>query len=429
MFNIHPPGTKVPTSIGDIVIVKDISAGGEGQGYLAEYKNKKYFYKQFHQNAVPPRTPDQTMALRKARTKWLVESEIYKLDPLGRINAPFAYSQEGGYVCNWIEDLLPLVAEAADGPSFLGQGRPYAQRVGVLLQIADILTLAHSHGVAHGDLNDDNIGVVIQGDTVRVYLIDWSNFTDCRNPNLPAIMAGAESSMAWWIRSKGEMPDQRSDVYSLAIYGHELLLAKPVVQGCTSVAEMLTRLEHGDLPGDQLCGSHLKEDDSTGLPFGILSSELQSQFRMMLRPEKQTTPSIEVFSKALHGSLPNLITCPSCSSPLWWHASRHSCPKCSQPIGAALHIVVNGKQIPITGAMLLGRSELGGDATVSGQHFRIHPLSPGRGHLTVLGINGIKRQRGAERVRAEAGQAMDIASGDQLEIPMAAGRHLLLAVT
>lgn len=427
MFNIHLPGTKVPTSIGDITIIKDIAAGGEGQGYLAEHKGRQVFYKQFHQTAVPPRSPAQTLALRKARTRWLVDSEIFKLDPLGRINAPFAYSQEGGYVCHWIENLLPLIGEPEDGPSFLGQGRPYAQRVGVLLQLSDLLALVHAKGVSHGDLNDDNIGVVIEGDSVRAYLIDWSNF-NCGNPNLPAIMAGNESAMAWWVRSHGEMPDQRSDVYSLAIYGHELLLDRPVVQGCANIAEMLERLEKGDLAGDPLRGRHLK-GNNMGLPFEMLSPEIQSQFRMMLRPEKLTTPSIDVFSKVFHGSLPNLITCPSCSSPLWWHASRHTCPKCSQPIGAALHLVINGKTIPITGAMLLGRSELGGDTAVSAQHFRVHPLSPGRGHLTVLGVNGIKRQRGAERVKAEAGQAMDIAAGDQLEIPMAGGRHLLLAVT
>jgi tRNA A-37 threonylcarbamoyl transferase component Bud32 len=425
MFNLHAPGTRVETNIGDIAIINDISAGGEGQGYLADYKGRKVFYKQFHTAAVPPRNPEQTMALRKARTKFLVDSEIYKLDPLGRINAPFAYSKEGGYVCAWIENLLPLVGEPADGPSFLGQGRPYAQCIGVLLQIADLLALVHAKGISHGDLNNDNIGIVIEGGTVRVYLIDWSNF-NCGDPALPPVMAGAEDSMAWWIRTKGEMPDQASDMQSLGIYGHELLLGRPVVQGCHSVAEMLSRLEKGDLAGDPLLGRHLAGND-TGLPFEILSPELQAQMRIMMRPSKEAMPSIGVFSQVMHGSLPNLITCPSCNSPLWWHASRHNCPKCSQPIGAALHLVVNGKTIPISGAMLLGRSELGGDGAVSTHHFRVHPMSPGRGHLTVMGLNGMKRQRGTERVMARSGQAMDIVAGDQLEIPTTS-RPVLLAV-
>ncbi len=415
MFNIHAPGTKVETSIGDIIIIKDINAGGEGQGYRAEYKGQKVFYKQFHQEARPPRTPEQTMALLKARTKILVDSEIYKLDPLGRINAPFAYSKEGGYVCAWIENLLPLVADPADGPSFLRPDPPYAQRVGVFLQIMDLLVLVHAKGISHGDLNDDNIGIVIEGDIVRVYLIDWSNF-NWGDPALPPVMAGAEDSMAWWIRSKGDLPDQASDVYSLAIYGHELLLGRQVVQGCISVAERLSRLEKGDLPGDPLRGQHLAGND-VALPFVIFSPEMQAQFRMALRPSKEAMPSIGVFSQVMHGSLPNLITCPSCSCPLWWHASRHNCPKCNQPIGAALHLVVNGKTIPISGAMLLGRSELGGDGAVSTHHFRVHPMSPGRGHLTVMGLNGMKRQRGTERVMARAGQTMEIMAGDQLEIP------------
>ena len=43
MFNMHPPGIKVETSIGDISIIKDISAGGEGQGYLVDYKGTPLF--------------------------------------------------------------------------------------------------------------------------------------------------------------------------------------------------------------------------------------------------------------------------------------------------------------------------------------------------------------------------------------------------
>ena len=74
MFNIHTACTKVTTNIGDITIIKDISAGGEGQGYLADFKGKKVFYKQFHQTAVPPRTPEQTLAqctIRVFQRGWL----------------------------------------------------------------------------------------------------------------------------------------------------------------------------------------------------------------------------------------------------------------------------------------------------------------------------------------------------------------------
>lgn len=426
MFNTHKPGSKVSTSVGDIIIEKEVGTGGEGIGYCANHNGKKVFYKQFYQTAVSPRSPEQTLALRKARTQWLVNSKIYELDPFGRINAPYASSKEGGYLCDWVDNLLPLVSEPEDGESFLGIGRPYAQRVGVLLQISDLLTLVHNKGIAHGDLNDDNIGVVIQGDVVRVYLIDWSNF-NCGIKTLPPVMAGAESAMAWWIRTTGAMPDKSSDVYSLAIYGHELLLARPVVQGCATVTEMLDRLKNGDLAGDPLRGRHLSGNE-IGLPFEILTPELQSQLRMMLQPEKNKTPSIDEFSEVLRSSLPNLIACQNCNSPLWWNASRYTCPKCSQPIGAALHLVFNGTTIPITGLMLFGRSELGGDSAVSSQHFRVHPLSPGHGNLRVLGLNGMKRQRGAERIGAQAGQEMDISVGDQLEIPMSSGSSLIMSV-
>ncbi len=424
MFNIHAPGTRIETSAGTVEIVKDINAGGEGQGYQAKHKGRMVFYKAFHKSAVPPYSPAQTMELRRARTKWLVESGLHLVDE--RINAPFAYSKEGGYVCSWIEGLLPLYCEPEDGPCFLGSLRPYVQRVGVLGQIADLLELAHARGISHGDVNSENIGVVVKDDAVLAYLIDWSNFFN-GDTALPPLMAGSEASMAWWVRSKGEYPDRRSDVYSLAIHGHELLLGRPVVAGCGSVPEMLQRLERGDLPGDPLRGRGLAGDE-VGVPFEALAPELQSQFRSMLQPRKESVPPIEAFSRALRTTLPNLTACPSCNTPLWWYAGRSLCPKCRQPLGPALNLVVSGRSVPVNGVILLGRSELGGDAAISETHLRIHPLSPGRGHLTVLGRNGVKRQRGKERVRAEQGQDFDIVPGDQVEVPTQHGVPVLLEV-
>lgn len=427
MFQIHTSGQKIATSIGNITILKDIAAGGEGQGYLAEHKGNRVFYKKFNNNAVPPRSPEETLALRKARTKVLVNSRISDLDPMGRINAPIAWSDEGGYVCDWIENLLPLVADPADGPSFLGSARPYAQRVGVLAQIVDLLFLAHSAAISHGDLNDSNIGVVVEGNTVKVYLIDWSNFNN-GDARLPPVMAGAEGSMAWWVRSQGQLPDMKSDTYSMAMYGHELLLGRPVVQGCASMAEMLARLEKGDLAGDPLRGKQLI-GNTDGLPFEILSAELQSAFRMMLRPDKALTPSMDSFRKTLRESLPNLVSCPTCSSPLWWHSSRRTCPKCHQAVGAALHLSVSGGQtFAISGVTLLGRADLGGDSAISAQHLRVLPTSPGCGQLKVLGLNGVKRQRGAARVHAPAGSHMDLLIGDRLELVKSNGSALVLTV-
>lgn len=414
MFN-HAPGTVIQTSAGPIIIIDDSpGAGGEGQGYLATWNGRAVFYKAFHKSACPPYTPEQALALRKARTKALVKLGVFRLD--ARLNAPFAYSEEGGYVCDYIDNLMPLLCDDIDGPSFLRGPRSYAERVSVVAQLGHLLSLLHTHGIAHGDINTSNVGVVVdKNGLASVYLIDFGNYNS-GDPTLPPMMAGSQGSMAYWIRAEGGLPDMKSDTYSFGIAAHELLLCRPVVAGANNIGEMLARLERGNLPGDPLLGRNETGHD-IGFPFAILPPDLQSSLRLMLRPKKEFTPAIASFDKALHASLPNLFACAKCNMPVWWHSGRNTCPHCGESVGAALHLAARGHSpIPITGYLILGRKDLGNDAAVSEHHFRIQPLSPGRGHLEVLSINGIKRQRGYERVFAKQGQSIDVQAGDRIEL-------------
>ncbi|MDD4979489.1 MAG: hypothetical protein PHI29_12760 [Gallionella sp.] len=414
MFS-HTPGTKVQTSAGIITILNDSPGmGGEGQGYVAELNGSKVFYKAFHKSACPPYTPEQTFSLRTARAEALVKLGLFNFD--ARLNAPFAVSDEGGYVCSYIENLLPLISDS--GISYLSESRTYADRVNVVGQLAGLLNLLHSYNIAHGDINSSNIGVVIDASGQAVVnLIDFGNY-NAGDASLPPLMAGSEGSMAWWVRESGGLPDVKSDTYSFAIAAHELLLGRPVVAGCSNIAEMLARLERGNLPGDPLLGRD-EAGHEVGMPFTLLSPELQSAFRLMLRPQKSFQPAIATFHQTLRASLPNLFACSLCNLPMWWTPARTECVQCGHPVGAAFSLQPHGSQpIPIAGYRVLGRDQISGgaDKGISLQHFRIQPTSPGRGQIEVLSGNGIRHQRGAERVFAKQGDTMDIQHGDQLDL-------------
>lgn len=419
MFN-HKPGTLIKTSAGTLKIIDDGPGfGGEGTGYRAELNGKIVFYKQFHKTAVPPLTPVETLALRMARTKALVAMRLSDVD--ARFNAPFAWSDEGGYVCKFIENLLPMYCDGLDGPSFLTGTTSYAQRVNVAGQLIGLVNALHSRGVAHGDINSANVGVVVGTDSsVAVHLIDFGN-ANWGDPKLPPLMAGSEGSMAFWLRSAGSLPDMKSDTYSVAMVVHELLLIRPVIAGATTVAEMLDRLKNGQIPGDQLCGT--RNGTEVGLPFDILTPELQSLVRLALQPTRNFTPVMQSFERALAQAVPNLVAC-SCGVPFFWHMGRKKCPACDKDLSAPITFVQPKGCIPLHSLSTFGRKELGGDAAVSTNHFRAQPTGIGRARLEVLSQNGLKLIRGKSRSQVQQGQYIDVQSGDQIELGISTTLHV-----
>lgn len=354
------------------------------------------------------------MKIRMARTKDLVKRNLSALDE--RINAPYAYSDEGGYVCQYIDNLIPLYSDIG-GKDFLSNPTTYSQRVGVLGQLIELLELVHHHGVSHGDLNGNNI--CIQTDpssgALKVHLIDWSNFY-AGDKKLPPLMAGSDGSMSYWTRMYGELPDWRSDIYSCAMKAYELLLGTPFTSGLDR-EQALERLKKATIPGDSLSGG--RDVKSDGLTFKILSPELQTLLRSALQPESKMMPSMKEFANTLRASLNNLILCETCKAPQFWRGGMTHCQSCGHPIEAAVNLTRGSVTLPIYSLMVLGRAELNADDAVSTSHIRIHPTSFGVGKITVLGRNGLRLHRKAKpAVFVDQLQTVEVRAGeDRIEFP------------
>lgn len=411
MFGFKDPGAVIRTTAGKLTILDGPMIGGEGAGYKAKLHGKVVFYKEFNQNAAADLDPQQTQEHRRLRTDWLVKARLDQLDP--RINAPFAMTTDQatppGYICAWVDGLETL-------ENWRTRAHPYGERLQVIGQIAYLLSLLHSHQIAQGDMNSANIGILGNGPNLTVILFDFGNYNN-GNPKLRPLMAGEAEHMAFWLRLGKAIPDMRSDVYALGIMAYELLLARPVTAGCSSVDEMLIRLEQGRLPGDPMLGTNTGME--VGLPYQMLPPRLQTQLRNMIAPEPGYTPSVHDFLRQFREELDNLIECGSCRSPYFWTIQRAACPTCHAPSPAAIAVrLPNGGELPVRRNLIFGRDMLGGAPYLSGEHLILQPHSLGKVHGYIRGTNGMQlvRMNGSRLSLPKGSGPILIEVGDRLEI-------------
>ncbi|MCA9803775.1 MAG: protein kinase [Cyanobacteria bacterium HKST-UBA02] len=106
-------------------------------------------------------------------------------------------------------------------------------------RIADAMQHAHKNGVIHRDLKPSNIMVQEEGDTLRPLILDFgiakidSGSEGIKTLTRTGQMIGSPRYMSPE-QARGERPDGRSDIYSLACMAFELLTGKPVFEGDTA---------------------------------------------------------------------------------------------------------------------------------------------------------------------------------------------------
>lgn len=148
--------------------------------------------------------------------------------------------------------------EAAVGASWL-------QKVEWVATAAEALAVAHGRCVSHGDLKPENLLVDARG---RLVVIDWgvSRLAACASPApaelSPAVAEHARRSAEWIQGTLAYMsPEQlagdpvpASDVYSLGIVLHELLLGRHPMEALLEDLDRLVRAIRaghvGGLPGN-----------------------------------------------------------------------------------------------------------------------------------------------------------------------------------
>jgi serine/threonine protein kinase len=139
-----------------------------------------------------------------------------------------------------------------------GGGLPSRTLLQVFQQVAWAVAFAHSRGVLHRDLKPANIMV---GDFGQVYLVDWGiaklvgesdpavtepvTSTEDSNTTLGSFRGSLLYASPGQLR--GEVVDQRSDIYSLGVLLYEMFAGAPPVTG-DDPAAVRERILAGDFP-------------------------------------------------------------------------------------------------------------------------------------------------------------------------------------
>lgn len=415
MFGFLNIGDQVATTAGTLTIAGAPLVGGEGAGYKATLNGKTIFFKQFTDLQTLPRGFSSAEAVAKhrhKRTEWLVKAQLHLLSPA--FNAPFASStnpKQPGYVCAWIDGLIPW-AEWREQP------HPYGERLSVIGQLTTLLSILHSQGIAHGDVNANNVSVLGTGAALQVMLIDFGN---CNNGDAalnPLMTNDVEHISPDLYQGKG-VADMQSDLYALGVMSYEALLVKTIDSGGANEQDMRQRRANGAIPGDPLCGT--RKGDELGLPYDALSPALQTKLRGLTAPEPSQRPRIDHFKQAFdYETAHNLVLCPVCNKPYFWHVALVSCPCCkAAAVPPALHVQLPNQVLPLRHNLQIGRDDIpGAPLYFSAQQLVIQPAHLGAARIYVTGRNSMKltQTSGKKLLVTSQSGAVEVGPGDVLEL-------------
>ncbi|MGE0712112.1 MAG: protein kinase [Planctomycetota bacterium] len=132
------------------------------------------------------------------------------------------------------------------------EGLVLAERLSLMLQLADAVQAAHAAGLIHRDLKPDNVLVTPDG---KVKVIDFglAKHLDKERLTMSGAVMGTVHYMApEQVRGQGAQADARTDVWALGVILHELICGQRPFEGESSLELMAAILE--DEPPDPCRG-------------------------------------------------------------------------------------------------------------------------------------------------------------------------------
>ncbi|HEV8195267.1 MAG TPA: protein kinase [Gemmatimonadales bacterium] len=198
---------------------------------------------------------------------------------------------EADGIC-WL--LMPLVqGETLKSVLAREQRLPVAQVQRILLEAAEALQTAHEAGVVHRDIKPENL--MIDGKTGRVLLMDFgiAKAMDSSVENSitgTGVVIGTPQYMSPEQAMGKSAPDPRSDQYSLAIVGYQMLTGRVPFMG-ENVREVIARqLLEEPIPLSRLVAN--------------IPAALSSTIHQAMRKEPaRRFASMDAFAKSLKGEL------------------------------------------------------------------------------------------------------------------------------
>jgi serine/threonine protein kinase len=374
-----------------------LSAGGQGEVHVVTDPRSRspLALKLFNESH---RTRDTAKRVRFLTGEELEKSCSVLKGPL----RPFRSRHGVGYVASWSE------GEPMDG--FLASGlATFGQCLQAAAALAHAVAELHVRGIAHGDLQDQNILLWVNGDVVEVSVIDMDNFHASDQPKPPC--KGQLLYMAPEIRNDGAMPSIPGDLFALGILMHELLLLfHPFLEEGMSSDEFHQRVSAG-------CWTHPDHPRSAGAggyPVGILDSSLSTLLRRALHPDPANRPAASDWRSALNAAMFKVYECGGCGCPIVIDTSKTLCPGCGEPypkLRISTHHgysrVVDGGSVP------MGRADLGSNKLISRRQAIFRRIGP-ETYVECCGVNPTQRKTPGGWIALPQNKPVLLRAGDRL---------------
>src|ERR1051325_4036513 len=184
------------------------------------------------------------------RARCLREAEM--APRLSHPNIVPIYAADESMGIAWLAMAL-VEGETLGGKMSRGPATSFPDARRVLAEVADALAYAHSHGVVHRDIKPDNI--LLDRESGRAVVTDFgiarAAEADARL-TVTGIAVGTPTYMSPE-QALGERDvDGRSDMYSLAVVGYQMLAGSPPFQASSAAALLMKHVAERPVPIGQI---------------------------------------------------------------------------------------------------------------------------------------------------------------------------------
>ena len=345
----------------------DSGEGGQGEAYLARVDGERepLVLKLFLSRAA-------TDAAR-ARSEALVRANLTRLCPQVLCAPRFVLPPSIG-----VGHLAPLAAGRALGRHLEAPTGNYVDHVVAALALAQGVAALERAGIAHGDLQSNNVFIETRPGHLRARLIDFDNFTISSEPPPPCI--GQLLYLAPEIRSAADAgklcrPDIESDRFALGVLMHELLLLRHPAERVLDNAEVFDRA--------MLAGRWLDDPAAPGrkpegvLPAELLSISLMRLFRRALSLDRNARPAAAHWVEELRSALGLLHACDACGRVFMRDIDKKSCPHCRHAFPGIRLVFSTGRSFAIDQQpLVVGHAETGAEGDKSRSQARLFRHGP-----------------------------------------------------
>ena len=348
-------GTRIPTMYGfEVRVLRYIGGGGQGDVYEVAYNGERKALKWYRDGVFIDRNSFISNLKRNIEHGSPHSSFVWPLDITDYYQDTFGY----------VMDLIPQ--EYIDVDSLLLNNThftSYRRVIDACMSTVSAFRMLHNEGYSYQDVNMGNL--VINPNTGKVLICDNDNVAP---NNVSTGVLGTLGFMAPEIVN-GSLPDEESDLYSLAVLIFLLLFRVHPLEGRRALRSVLTDEEKMRLFGHDALFVFDAQDDSNSLDPTIEShasalvlwSCMPSHFKAFLRRafsqaslHKRHRPIEAEWITELTRLRSEMLACPNCGSEVFFDRDLPmTCDGCGTSLAPRLLLDIGRQSDDANGLVFL----------------------------------------------------------------------------